>query len=91
MPPHERVNGYQYGGEILPVDKAAEAALKWEEDEVAMRLITFLPSSKAKRWHALANSLAIRPHHKDGPRRAAILLSSLAQALRETDSVALVR
>lgn len=91
MAPHERVNGYQYGGEILPVDKAAEAALKWEEDEVAMRLITFLPSSKAKRWHALANSLAIRPHHKDGPRRAAVLLSSLAQALRETDSVALVR
>lgn len=88
---HERVRGFQYGGELLPVDQAAEAALRWQEEEVAMRLITFLPRSKAKRWHALANALAIRPHHKDGTRRAAVLLASLAQALRDTDSVALVR
>ena len=33
MPPHERVRGFQYGGEVLPVDQAAEEALKWPEEE----------------------------------------------------------
>lgn len=88
---HERVRGFQYGGELLPVDQAAEVALKWQEEEVAMRLVTFLPAARVKRWHALSNAMAIKPHAKDGYPRNALLLASLGQALRQNDCVALVR
>lgn len=39
VPPHERVRGFLYGGEVLPVDQAAEEALKWGEEEVSWLVV----------------------------------------------------
>lgn len=88
IPFDEKVKGYRYGANYVPVSAADEAALKISSEPL-MRLIGFLPESKILRYHFLESTLVLQGDASSPVAESA--LSALSIALREKKSVALVR
>jgi hypothetical protein len=88
VPFDEKVKGYRYGSQYVPVTAMDEAALKLSSEPL-MRLLGFLPESKLQRHHFMDSTLVLQG--EEGSGAAARALASLCAALRRCQSVALVR
>lgn len=59
--PHERVRGFLYGGEVLPVDQAAEEALKWAEEEEVGWLVGWMLGVEATNEEGYTRTVTLCP------------------------------
>jgi len=86
----DRVKGYKYGPQYIPMSFVDEAALKLPPGgEPVVRLLGFLPMDKVARHHYLEGTVVLQAVGDQPSAQAA--LTALAGAMRNLQRVALVR
>lgn len=88
VPFDEKVKGYRYGSQYVPVTAMDETALKLSS-EPQIKLIGFLQENKIPRYHFMESTMVLQGDPQSEAAGKAI--SALAVALRQCNSVALVR
>lgn len=84
----DRIKGYRYGSQYVPLTPADEDAMKLESDPV-IRLLGFLPQSKVCRHLLLDATFILDPATGVGPSQD--LLMALSQALQKSQQYAIAR
>lgn len=90
MPPESITRGYRYGATVVPVENA-DRRLEFHETGKSFSLISFCKRDDIKLQYLIsdAGTRVVLPRCED--RQAIEALTAFAQALKELDSVALVR
>lgn len=88
IPFDEKIKGYRYGSQFVPVTGADEAALKLSSEPL-IRLLGFYPQSKLQRYHFMDSTLVLQGDSSSPAATRAI--AALSLALTQNKSVALVR
>ncbi|KAJ7950986.1 ATP-dependent DNA helicase 2 subunit KU80 [Quillaja saponaria] len=88
VPPDQRIKGYRYGPQIVPISSAEWDAVKFKPEK-GVKLLGFTDSSNILRHYYMkdVNIFLAEP----GNTRAIAAVSSLARAMKEMNKVAIVR
>ncbi|XP_062154051.1 ATP-dependent DNA helicase 2 subunit KU80 [Alnus glutinosa] len=88
VPPEERIKGYRYGPQVVPIAPSEWDAVKFKPEK-SVKLLGFTDSSNIMRHYYMkdANVFIADP----GNTRAVLAVSALARAMKEKNKVALVR
>ncbi|KAG4390177.1 hypothetical protein AAZX31_06G226800 [Glycine max] len=87
VPPNQRIKGYPYGPQIVPISFAEWEAVKFKPEK-GVRLMGFTYSSNVFRHHYMKDVYVSLP--KPGNTRAMIAVSAVARAMKEMNKVAIV-
>ncbi|CAA7403661.1 unnamed protein product [Spirodela intermedia] len=88
VPPEQRIRGYRYGPQIIPVSSDQWEAVKFKPEK-SVKLLGFTDASNIMRHYFLKEVYAFIP--EPGNKKAGVAVSSIARAMRETNKVALLR
>ncbi|XP_078442889.1 ku80 family protein [Wolffia australiana] len=88
IPPEQRIRGYRYGPQIIPVSSDEWEAVKFRPEK-SVKLLGFTDASNIHRHYFLKDVYSFIP--EPGNKKAAIAVSSIARAMRETEKVAILR
>ncbi|XP_041021751.1 ATP-dependent DNA helicase 2 subunit KU80 [Juglans microcarpa x Juglans regia] len=88
VPPEERIKGYRYGPQVVPIAPSEWDAVKFKPEK-SVKLLGFTNASNILRHYYMkdANVFIADP----GNTRAIIAVSALARAMKEENKVAIVR
>ncbi|KAH1250396.1 ATP-dependent DNA helicase 2 subunit KU80 [Glycine max] len=88
VPPDQRIKGYPYGPQIVPISSAEWEAVKFKPEK-GVKLMGFTDSSNVFRHHYMKDVYVFLP--EPGNTRAMIAVSAVARAMKEMNKVAIVR
>ncbi|XP_057807404.1 ATP-dependent DNA helicase 2 subunit KU80 isoform X2 [Salvia miltiorrhiza] len=88
VPPEQRIKGYSYGPQVVPISSAEWDAVKFKPEK-GVRLLGFTDASNIMRHYYMkdVNLLIAEP----GNMKAVLAISALARAMKEMNKVAIVR
>ncbi|KAF5466965.1 hypothetical protein F2P56_016842 [Juglans regia] len=88
VPPEERIKGYRYGPQVVPIAPSEWDAVKFKPEK-SVKLLGFTNASNILRHYYMkdANVFIADP----GNTRAILAVSALARAMKEENKVAIVR
>ncbi|KAK4476526.1 hypothetical protein RD792_015682 [Penstemon davidsonii] len=88
VPPEQRIKGYRYGPQVVPISSAELEAVKFKPEK-GVKLLGFTDSSNIMRHYYMkdVNIFIAEP----GNTKAILAVSALARALKEMNKVAIVR
>lgn len=88
VPPEQRIKGYRYGPQVVPISSAELEAVKFKPDK-SVKLLGFTNASNIMRHYYMkdVNTFIAEP----GNAKAILAVSSLARAMKEMMKVAIVR
>ncbi|KMT00104.1 hypothetical protein BVRB_1g019280 [Beta vulgaris subsp. vulgaris] len=88
VPPEQRIKGYRYGPEVVPISSDAWEAVKFKPEK-GLKLLGFSDAKNILRQYYMKDvNLFIG---EPGKREAVIAVSALARAMKELNKVAIVR
>lgn len=88
VPPEQRIKGYRYGPEVVPISSDAWEAVKFKPEK-GVRLLGFTDAKNILRQYYMkdVNMFIAEPSKTE----AVIAISALAKAMKEMNKVAIVR
>ncbi|XP_047978720.1 ATP-dependent DNA helicase 2 subunit KU80 isoform X1 [Salvia hispanica] len=88
VPPEQRIKGYRYGPQVVPISSAEWEAVKFKPEK-GLKLLGFTDASNIMRHHYMkdVNLFIAEP----GNTKAILAISALARAMKEMNKVAIVR
>lgn len=88
VPPEQRIKGYRYGPQVVPISSAEWEAVKFKPEK-GVKLLGFTDGSNIMRHYYMkdVNIVIAQP----GNTKAALAVSALARAMKEMNKVAIVR
>lgn len=88
VPPEQRIKGYRYGPEVVPISSDAWEAVKFKPEK-SVKLLGFTDAKNILRQYYMkdVNIFIAEP----GKREAVIAVSALARAMKEMNKVAIIR
>ncbi|KAJ8565453.1 hypothetical protein K7X08_008029 [Anisodus acutangulus] len=88
VPPEERIKGFQYGPQVVPISPAELEAVKFKPEK-SVKLLGFTDASNIMRHYYLkdVNIFIAEP----GNKKSILALSALARAMKEMNKVAIIR
>ncbi|KAM3264469.1 ATP-dependent DNA helicase 2 subunit KU80 [Capsicum annuum] len=88
VPPDQRIKGFQYGPQVVPISSAELEAVKFKPEK-SVKLLGFTDATNIMRHYYLkdVNSFIGEP----GNKKAILALSALARTMKEMNKVAIVR
>ncbi|XP_057501213.1 ATP-dependent DNA helicase 2 subunit KU80 isoform X1 [Actinidia eriantha] len=88
VPPEQRIKGYQYGPQVVPISSAEWDAVKFKPDK-SVKLLGFTNASNIMRHYYMKDvSIFIA---EPGNTKAILAVSALARAMKEMQKVAILR
>ncbi|CAK7347919.1 unnamed protein product [Dovyalis caffra] len=88
VPPEQRIKGYRYGPQVVPVSSAEWDAVKFKPEK-SVKLLGFTDASNIMRHYYMKDVNIFIP--EPGNTRAALAVSALARAMKEMNKVAILR
>ncbi|GMI66917.1 ARABIDOPSIS THALIANA KU80 HOMOLOG [Hibiscus trionum] len=88
IPPDQRIKGYRYGPQVVPMSTAEWDAVKFKPEK-GVKLLAFTDASKIKR-HCFMKEVYLFIA-EPGNTRASVAVSAIARAMKETNTVAILR
>lgn len=88
VPPEQRIRGYRYGPEVVPISSAVWEAVKFKPDK-SVKLLGFTDSSNIMRHYYMKDVYIFLP--EPGNIKAVLAISSLARAMKEMKKSAILR
>ncbi|CAJ1949838.1 unnamed protein product [Sphenostylis stenocarpa] len=88
VPPDQRIKGYPYGPQIVPISSTEWEAVKFKPEK-GVKLLGFTDSSNVFRHHYMKDVYVFLP--ESGNTRAMLAVSALARAMKEMNKVAILR
>ncbi|RDX72569.1 ATP-dependent DNA helicase 2 subunit KU80, partial [Mucuna pruriens] len=88
VPPDQRIKGYPYGPQIVPISSVEWEAVKFKPEK-GVKLLGFTDSSNIFRHHYMKDVYVFLP--EPGNTKAMLGLSALARAMKEMNKVAILR
>lgn len=88
VPPEQRIKGYRYGPQVVPISSAELEAVKFKPEK-SVKLLGFTDASNIMRHYYMkdVNVFIAEP----GKMKAIVAVSALARAMKEMNKVAIVR
>ncbi|KAL8500243.1 hypothetical protein ACS0TY_020010 [Phlomoides rotata] len=88
VPPEQRIKGYRYGPQVVPISSAELDAVKFKPEK-GVRLLGFTDASNIMRHYFMkdTNLFIAEP----GNTRSILAISALARAMKEMNKVAIIR
>lgn len=88
VPPEQRIKGYRYGPQVIPISSAELEAVKFRPEK-SVKLLGFTNASNIMRHYYMkdVNIFIADP----GNKKAIIAVSALARAMKEMNKVAILR
>ncbi|CAI0385506.1 unnamed protein product [Linum tenue] len=88
VPPEQRIKGYRYGPQVVPISSAEWDAVKFKPEK-GVKLLGFADASNVRRHYYVkdVNIFIAEP----GDTRDTLAVSALARAMKEMNKVAIVR
>ncbi|KAL1818599.1 hypothetical protein ACET3Z_013468 [Daucus carota] len=88
VPPEQRIKGYRYGPQVVPISSAEWEAVKFKPEK-GVKLLGFTDASNIMRHYYMkdVNVVIAQP----GNMKAALAVSALARGMKEMNKVAIVR
>ncbi|XP_006650927.1 ATP-dependent DNA helicase 2 subunit KU80 [Oryza brachyantha] len=88
VPPDQRIKGYLYGPQVVPISSAEWEAVKFKPEK-GVKLLGFTDRSSIFRHYFMKDVFSFVP--EPGNRKAAVAVSALARAMSEMDKVGILR
>ncbi|KAL5218549.1 hypothetical protein ABZP36_019233 [Zizania latifolia] len=88
VPPDQRIKGYLYGPQVVPISSAEWEAVKFKPEK-GVKLLGFADRSSISRHHFMKDVFSFVP--EPGNTRASVAVSALARAMDEMSKVAILR
>uniref|UniRef100_A0A1D1Z9U1 ATP-dependent DNA helicase 2 subunit KU80 n=1 Tax=Anthurium amnicola TaxID=1678845 RepID=A0A1D1Z9U1_9ARAE len=88
VPPEQRIRGYRYGPQVIPVSSEEWEAVKFKPEK-SVKLLGFTDASNVMRHHYLKDVNIFIP--EPGNQKASVAVSSIARAMKEMNKVAILR
>ncbi|CAD6207743.1 unnamed protein product [Miscanthus lutarioriparius] len=88
VPPDQRIKGYLYGPQVVPVSTAEWEAVKFKPEK-GVKLLGFTDRSNVPRHHFMKDVCLFIP--EPGNIKAALAVSAIARAMHQMNKVAIVR
>ncbi|XP_061371049.1 ATP-dependent DNA helicase 2 subunit KU80 isoform X2 [Gastrolobium bilobum] len=88
VPPDQRIKGYRYGPQIVPISSAEWEAVKFKPEK-GVKLLGFTDSSNVLRHHYMKDVYVFIA--EPGNTKAILAVSALARAMKEMNKVAILR
>ncbi|GAA0138353.1 DNA helicase [Lithospermum erythrorhizon] len=88
VPPDQRIKGYRYGPQVVPISSAEWEAVKFKPEK-GVKLLGFTDTANIMRHYYMkdVNIFIAEP----GNKKAILAVSALARAMKETNKVAIIR
>ncbi|PIA45053.1 hypothetical protein AQUCO_01700540v1 [Aquilegia coerulea] len=88
VPPEQRIKGYRYGPQVVPISSAELEAIKFKPEK-SVKLLGFTNASNIMRHYYMKDvySFIAEP----GNTKAILAVSALVRAMKETNKVAILR
>uniref|UniRef100_A0A0D9W1K9 ATP-dependent DNA helicase 2 subunit KU80 n=1 Tax=Leersia perrieri TaxID=77586 RepID=A0A0D9W1K9_9ORYZ len=88
VPPDQRIKGYLYGPQVVPISSAEWEAVKFKPEK-GVKLLGFTNRSNISRHYFMKDVFSFVP--EPGNTKAIVAVSSLARAMSEMNKVAILR
>ncbi|KAL0913845.1 hypothetical protein M5K25_017336 [Dendrobium thyrsiflorum] len=88
VPPEQRIKGYRYGPQVVPISTAEWEAVKFRPEK-SVKLLGFTDSSNIMRHYYMKDVYVFIP--EPGDTKAILAVSSLVRAMKEMNKVAILR
>ncbi|XP_012574811.2 ATP-dependent DNA helicase 2 subunit KU80-like isoform X1 [Cicer arietinum] len=88
VPPDQRIKGYRYGPQIIPISSAEWEAVKFKPEK-GVKLLGFTDSSNVLRHHYMKDVYVFIA--EPGNTKAVLAVSALTRAMKEMNKVAILR
>ncbi|PON67235.1 Ku [Parasponia andersonii] len=88
VPPEQRIKGYRYGPQVVPISSAEWDAVKFKPEK-SVKLLGFTDAGNIMRHYYMKDVNIFIP--EPGNTRAILAVSALARAMKEVDKVAILR
>ncbi|MBA0831655.1 hypothetical protein Goarm_016106 [Gossypium armourianum] len=88
LPPEQRIKGYRYGPQVVPISTAEWDAVKFKPEK-GIKVLGFTDASKIKR-HCYMKDVYLFIA-EPGNTRATLAVSAIARAMKEMNAVAILR
>ncbi|GMN54487.1 hypothetical protein TIFTF001_023604 [Ficus carica] len=88
VPPEQRIKGYRYGPQVVPISSAEWDAVKFKPEK-GVKLLGFTDAGNILRHYYMKDVNIFIP--EPGNTRAILAVSALARAMKEANKVAIVR
>ncbi|KAF7801228.1 ATP-dependent DNA helicase 2 subunit KU80 isoform X1 [Senna tora] len=88
VPPDQRIKGYRYGPQIVPISSGEWDAVKFKPEK-GVKLLGFTDSSNILRHHYMKDVFIFIA--EPGNTEAALAVSAIARAMKEMNKVAILR
>ncbi|KAJ0964159.1 hypothetical protein J5N97_029281 [Dioscorea zingiberensis] len=88
VPPEQRIKGYRYGPQVVPISSAEWEAVQFKPDK-GIKLLGFTDSCNIMRHYYMRDVYIFIP--EPGNRKAIAAVSAIARAMKELNKVAILR
>lgn len=88
VPPEQRIKGYRYGPQVVPISSAEWDAVKFKPEK-SVKLLGFTDASNIMRHYYMKDVYIFIP--EPGNRKAIVASSAIARAMKEMNKVAILR
>ncbi|KAJ1292628.1 hypothetical protein BS78_01G004700 [Paspalum vaginatum] len=88
VPPDQRIKGYLYGPQVVPISTAEWEAVKFKPEK-GVKLLGFTDRSSISRHHFMKDACLFIP--EPGNTKATLAVSGIARAMHQMNKVAIVR
>ncbi|KAG0448478.1 hypothetical protein HPP92_027818 [Vanilla planifolia] len=88
VPPEQRIRGYRYGPQVIPISSAELEAVKFTPEK-SVKLLGFTDASNIMRHYYMKDVYVFTP--EPGNSKSILAVSSLARAMKEMNKAAILR
>ncbi|XP_020524822.1 ATP-dependent DNA helicase 2 subunit KU80 [Amborella trichopoda] len=88
VPPEQRIRGYRYGPQVVPISSAELEALKFKPEK-GIKLLGFTNASNIRRHQYMRDTYVFIP--EPGNRKAILAVSTMARAMKNANKVSILR
>lgn len=88
VPPEQRIRGYRYGPQVVPISSAEWDAVKFKPEK-SVKLLGFTDASNIMRHYYMKDVYLFIP--EPGNRKAIVATSAIARAMKEMKKVGILR
>ncbi|KAG9445380.1 hypothetical protein H6P81_016720 [Aristolochia fimbriata] len=88
VPPEQRIKGYRYGPQVVPISSAEWEAVKFKPEK-GVKLLGFTDASNIMRHHYMKDVYVVIP--EPGHVKAIVAVSAVAKAMKDLNKVAIMR